>query len=118
MGGPEDSPLQDLYDTGQKQDSQESEGQVLIVKQKLEALNQTRYNEHLKVKLYGVQGIMCDRLRHTTAFITRFFFILFCSLWCGEGGFKGRRQMPRDWKMNEIMIMTQYPQRINKKIIK
>lgn len=80
MGDPEDSPLQDLYDTGQKQDSQEIEGQVLIVKQKLEALNQTHYNEHLKVKLYGVQGIMCDRLRHTTDLLQDFFsfyFVLF-----------------------------------------
>lgn len=76
----------------------------MIVKQKLEALNQTRYNEHLKVKLYGVLGIMCDRLRDTTAFITRFFSILFCFVWCGEGGFKGRRQMPRDWKMNGIRM--------------
>ena len=55
------------------------EGPILIEKQKPETLSQTNIdgNEHLKI--YGLRGILCDSLGHTTVSTLRKLF-LFCFL--------------------------------------
>lgn len=40
----------------------------------------TLSNEHLQVKMHGLQGKLCDSLGHPTTFMTKLFFI-FIFVW-------------------------------------
>lgn len=62
----------------------------------------THCNEYLQVKMYGIKGIFCDLLCHTTVPMMIFFFKFYLILLGGAGGYKSRKQIRRDKEMKGI----------------